>query len=582
MNIVVQKNANRNQVCIATIVLAMFGFFISSTPLVYSQPSRTFDGGVTITPYPFAQGDSILISVDITQTYPRRPDATSLANVTQVWLHSGVNVGAAGNPNTRWQKIIGEWRIYPPRCQFTRRTDNTNIFELRLRPSNFWQLQTNELISELCFVLNNGPNGIAEGGAAPPAGTSDTKSDIFIPVTNTTTPTNRPPRLFATLPNQTIQAGQSRQLSLVSYIVDDDGDALSFSVTSSNPNVASVSVTSGGFLTIQGLSAGVASINITANDGRGGTATFTLTTTVTSVTPSCSGTTTFTSSSGSFADRTDGSSSYTNNLDCRWIIQPPAGTASIALSFSRFQTESCCDFVEIYTGTSVTGTPTHRFSGTTIPASVIVNGSAILVRFVTDGSATASGWALNYASSSSSSPVSCSGTTTFTSSSGSFADRTTSSSTYSNNLDCRWLIQPSAGATSISISFSRFNLEQGFDYVEIYSGNAVSGQPLYRFTGTTLPSTVTFSGSAALVRFVSDGSNVGIGWALSYTSSSSSAPASCSGTTTFTSSSGNFADRVGNSSTYSNNLDCRWLIQPSPSATSISISFSSFNLVHDS
>ena len=288
---------------------------------------------------------------------------------------------------------------------------------------------------------------------------------------------------------------------------------------------------------------------------------------------SCSGTTVFTSSSGSFADRSDASSLYTNNLDCRWLIQPASGATSFTVSFSRFQTETCCDYVEIYAGTSVTGTPVYRFSGTTIPATVTVNGSVILVRFVTDGSAVGSGWALNYTSSLSA-VAGCSGTTVLSSASGSFADRTNSSSNYINNLDCRWLIQPSAGASSISLSFSRFDVESGFDYVEIYSLNNVSGQPLYRFTGTTLPSIVTVSGSLVLVRFITNASNTAAGWGLSY--SSTPIIPTCSGTTIFTSSSGSFADRTTNVSSYTNNLDCRWLIQPSAGAASITATFSRF------
>lgn len=477
-----------------------------------NSSSRTFDGGITITPFPFAQNDSITISVDITQTYPRRPEPASLAGSSQVWIHGGVNVGTAGNANTRWQRIVGEWRNYPARCQFTRRTDNPNIFDLRLRPTNFWQLQTNETISELCFVLNNGPNGTGEGGSLPIAGGDPLKGDFFIPVSNAST--NRPPRVIQGIASQTIQIGRGIQIPLTSVFADDDRDALTYTGTSSNPNVASLSVNNSGTLILQGLIAGTSTISITANDGRGGTITTTFLLTVEAL--SCSGTTTLTSASGSFTDRTNSAAAYTNNLDCRWLIQPSGSPSSITITFSRFETETCCDFVEIYSGTTVGGTPLQRFSGNSVPSTVIVNNSAVVVRFVTDGSVVGSGWGLSY---NSSTQPSCSGTTTFSSVSGSFTDRANNAATYTNSLDCRWLIQPSGGANSITITFSRFSTETCCDFVEIYSGTSVSGTPVHRFSGTTVPSTVVINSSAVVVRFVTDGSVVGGGWQLNYTSS---------------------------------------------------------------
>ncbi len=51
----------------------------------------------------------------------------------------------------------------------------------------------------------------------------------------------------------------------------------------------------------------------------------------------------------------------------------------------------------------------------------------------------------------------------------------------------------------------------------------------------------------------------------------------CSGTQTLTATSGTFSDGSGNNN-YQSNSDCRWLIQP-PNATSITLTFQSFNLL---
>jgi hypothetical protein len=69
------------------------------------------------------------------------------------------------------------------------------------------------------------------------------------------------------------------------------------------------------------------------------------------------------------------------------------------------------------------------------------------------------------------------------------------------------------------------------------------------------------------------------GFRASLTSSLGCSPPSggCSGTQTLTAASGTFSDGSG-SSNYQNNSDCRWLIQP-PNATSITLTFQSFNLL---
>ncbi|MEX0812051.1 MAG: CUB domain-containing protein [Chitinophagales bacterium] len=108
----------------------------------------------------------------------------------------------------------------------------------------------------------------------------------------------------------------------------------------------------------------------------------------------CSGTTTLTNCSGSFNDGSGGSN-YLNNTDCSWLIQP-SGANSITLNFSSFNTESCCDYVEVYDGATTSAPSIGYFSGSSIPPSVTSSGGSMLVRFTTDASITESGWSANY------------------------------------------------------------------------------------------------------------------------------------------------------------------------------------------
>jgi len=52
---------------------------------------------------------------------------------------------------------------------------------------------------------------------------------------------------------------------------DPDGDALTFSATSNNPNVATASIDPAGIVTLTGIAEGVATVTVEVNDGRGGT-----------------------------------------------------------------------------------------------------------------------------------------------------------------------------------------------------------------------------------------------------------------------------------------------------------------------
>ena len=83
---------------------------------------------------------------------------------------------------------------------------------------------------------------------------------------------NRAPRPQGSIPGQTVDVGQSTTVDLSPYFSDPDGDALAYSATSSNTNVARASV-SGSTVTIAAASAGSTTITVTASDPEGLTAT---------------------------------------------------------------------------------------------------------------------------------------------------------------------------------------------------------------------------------------------------------------------------------------------------------------------
>lgn len=118
-------------------------------------------------------------------------------------------------------------------------------------------------------------------------------------------------------------------------------------------------------------------------------------------------------------------------------------------------------------------------------------------------------------------------------------------SDYGDNTNGNITISP-AGATSVTLTFSSFNYESGYDYLYVYDGPStaspqVTGSP---FSGTSLPGPITSSGGSITLRQTSDGYVVGSGFALTWTCVSSTQPplanfsanttTSCSGTINFT------------------------------------------------
>ena len=283
----------------------------------------------------------------------------------------------------------------------------------------------------------------------------------------------------------------------------------------------------------------------------------------------CSGTTSLTSSSGTFTDGS-GSANYGNNSSCKWVIAP-AGATQISLNFTAFNTEATYDFVRVYNGPDDTFPLLGTYSGNTLPSSISTSAGvgAMCVKFTTDTSNTLSGWSANYTSLVTT--PACSGLTMLTTPTGTFSDGS-GSNNYTNNQKCLWYIAPPC-ATSVTLSFTSFNTELNYDGVAIYD-SLTATTPIAAFTGTSLPTSVTSSTGVMIVAFITDYSTLLQGFNANYTSTGSSF---CSGTTTLNSTDyGTISDGSG-ANTYCNNSNCSWLIQP-PNATSVTLNFTAFEL----
>ena len=87
------------------------------------------------------------------------------------------------------------------------------------------------------------------------------------------------------------------------------------------------------------------------------------------------------------------STSYTNNMDCRWNL---SSNAKIELAFLRFNTQPSADFVTVYDGGSSSSPLIGTFSGSSLPSPVQSSSRNLYVRFTSDGSGTSQGFRAHY------------------------------------------------------------------------------------------------------------------------------------------------------------------------------------------
>ena len=105
--------------------------------------------------------------------------------------------------------------------------------------------------------------------------------------------------------------------------------------------------------------------------------------------------------------------------------------------------------------------------------------------------------------------------TTLTAASGTVYDAGGPAANYPNDVRQCQLIAP-AGATSITLAFSSFDLESGYDNLLIYNGSSNQAPLLGKFSGTTSPGTLTASSGRMYLELRSDCATTRPGFAANW------------------------------------------------------------------
>ena len=88
---------------------------------------------------------------------------------------------------------------------------------------------------------------------------------------------------------------------------------------------------------------------------------------------------------------------------------------------------------------------------------------------------------------------------------------------YGNSIDCRWTLKCSDSSLHPTLTFSSFNTENNFDWVNVFDGEDLSNTRLLHYCGNTvIPDAVVGSEAEMMVQFVTDGSVTNDGFAATF------------------------------------------------------------------
>lgn len=209
-----------------------------------------------------------------------------------------------------------------------------------------------------------------------------------------------------------------------------------------------------------------------------------------------------------------GSGMYANDTDNTLTIAPETAGNQLEVSFSSFQLEPGFDFLYVHDGTTTAAPLIGAYTGNTLPPDVrsTSDGGELTFNFVTDGSGLGQGWeasvtcvpAEHFVIMDDGSESTCDATFLDP---GRFGD-------YDVDADYVLTLSPEFAGNKMHVSFSAFDIESGFDFLDVYDGPTTGSSLLISLSGSSLPSDLvaTGSGGELTFHFTSDGTINASGW----------------------------------------------------------------------
>uniref|UniRef100_A0A3Q3MXM2 Cubilin n=1 Tax=Mastacembelus armatus TaxID=205130 RepID=A0A3Q3MXM2_9TELE len=259
---------------------------------------------------------------------------------------------------------------------------------------------------------------------------------------------------------------------------------------------------------------------------------------------------------------------YPNNQECTWLIRSPNSVVEFNILSLDMEDYPACyfDSLTIRDGATSLSPVLATVCGRELPGSLHSAGDSMFIHFSSDSSISGRGFNASYSKG-------CGGLL--------HVDRGVVSSprypqTYLANLDCSWHVMVTPGFR-ISVTFQSPFQIQGYgtacntgDYLELKNGPDASSPPLVgRLCGSTPPSLLQTSDNHLFIHFVSDASNEGSGFKLTFEAHSQA----CGGFIEL-----NDDDPPGYITSpnypqnYPQNIDCIWVITV-PNGEAVQIDF---------
>jgi len=110
---------------------------------------------------------------------------------------------------------------------------------------------------------------------------------------------------------------------------------------------------------------------------------------------------------------------------------------------------------------------------------------------------------------------------TYTTCSGTMYDSGGSSGNYGNDEVSTYLISPSTGVTTLTVDFTSWDVEDGWDFVTLYDGEDRGGCVIGEYSGAS-PGVVTANSGSLFIELRTDCATVGSGWAATWSCSTTS------------------------------------------------------------
>ena len=260
---------------------------------------------------------------------------------------------------------------------------------------------------------------------------------------------------------------------------------------------------------------------------------------------------------------TDSPFDYSASSSCAWNVTAPIGF-TITLTFTTLALADAGDVVSVYNGPSAASSPllsavpgpisysSSSSSSSSSSFSSIVTSSAnsMLVTFVSDGA----GFAAGFVASVQFNLAFCSGTVQVTAAGTVFTNGPGTAA-----ASCTWNITAPTGFR-VALTFTAFSTQTAAgESLTIYNTtNAVASGLMATLSGPTLPPVQRSPSSNMLVRWISNGTSVGEGFAAVVAFE----PLGCFGTVQVTANGTAIGEAAG---TYFPNMNCSWVISaPGP------------------